>query len=78
MSEPLRLPTAFRIGVAIALLLVLNQVAPGIPQAVLVLVGLYLLLKHSGRIATILADAVDDFDRTLAPSSPGSAGKKRA
>lgn len=75
-GEPLRVPTGVRIAVAIALLLVLNQVAPGIPQAVLVLVGLYLLLKHSDRIATILADAVDDFDRTLAPSPSG--GKKRA
>lgn len=61
----IRVPTALKVGLAIAVLLVVNQFAPGIPGAMLALVALYLLLRHSDQIASLLAGAVSDLDRTL-------------
>lgn len=66
-----RVPTAVKVGLAIAVLLVMNQVAPGIPAAILALVGLYLVLQNGDAVAAILADAVSDLDRTLRRPSTG-------
>jgi hypothetical protein len=71
MTEPLKVPTVLKIIIAIAFLLAMNEIAPGLPQAVLVLVALYLLLRHSAEIATLLSNAVDDFGGALRPPNAG-------
>lgn len=58
-------PNALKVLLAIGVLLAVNQLAPGIPQAVLVLVALYLLLLHSAEIGQVLNGAVNGLDATL-------------
>lgn len=70
-TDAVRVPTAVKVGLAIAVLLVMNQIAPGIPAAIFALVGLYLILQNGDAVAAVLADAVDDLDSTLRRRSSG-------
>jgi len=65
MTEELRVPIALKVLLALAVLLALNEVAPGIAQAVLLLVALYLILKNAGPFGQLITGAVDSFGRTL-------------
>lgn len=65
---PLVMPLAVKIGLFVAFLLALNAVAPGIPQAVLVLVVMYAVLTHAGQVAAVLSNAADDFSGALGPA----------
>lgn len=55
------MPPILRIIVFVAVLLAVNQRAPGLAQAVLVLVALYLLLTHADRVQSTVGDTVGRF-----------------
>lgn len=65
MTEPLRVPIALQVLAALALLLALNEVAPGIVPAVLLLVALYLVLSNAGPFTQLMSGAVDSLGRAL-------------
>jgi hypothetical protein len=54
-------PPILRIIVFVAVLVAVNRQAPGIAQAVLVLVALYLLLTHADQVRSTVAGSVDSW-----------------
>lgn len=67
----MRVPLAVQIVLALGLLLALNRLAPGVPQAILVLVGLYLVLTNAVEVGDLLAGTLGRFDRTLSRPRAG-------
>lgn len=63
--EPLRVPLALKVLMALAVLLALNELAPGLAPRVLLLVGLYLVLKNAGPFGQLMTGAVDGLGRAL-------------
>jgi len=65
IDEPLRVPVALKVLMALVVLLALNEVAPGLAPAVLLLVALYLVLKNSQAIGQLMTGTVDGLGRAL-------------
>ena len=55
------MPPILRIIVFVAVLLAVNRQAPGIAQAILVLVALYLLLTHADQVRSPVRGSVDSW-----------------
>lgn len=70
MTPLLRVPLAAKILIGIVLLLGFNEVSPGLPQTVLLLVALFLVLSRSEQIGTLISQSADAFNRALSPPKP--------
>lgn len=75
--EPLRLPRAVALLGLVALLAAANRFTPGMVQAVLVLLGTYLVLTHGGQVgAAIMAVPQQLGEELRAPRvAAGRAGR---
>lgn len=70
--EPLRVPLAVKILLAVGLLFAINELAPGVAPTVLVLVALYLILSRSNTIANLVASTSRSFNSALQPPATGA------
>lgn len=66
----LKVPLAAKILIGIVLLMALNEVAPGLPVTVLLLVALYLVLSRPREIGALISSSTSSFNRALSPATP--------
>ena len=66
---PLKVPLAVKILIAIGLLVAVNEIAPGTPATVLILVAMYLVLSKSTQVGDVVRGASDSFNLTLRPTA---------
>jgi len=73
--DPLHLPLAVKLVAAVALLIAVNEISPGVAPTVLVLVALYLTLTRSEQVAAVVQKASTSFQATIQPPVDPRAGR---
>jgi len=69
-APELQVPLAIKFVIAIAIVAAANRVSPGIIQAVLLLVVLYLASTHADEVASLARDASNSLHSILAKPVP--------